>query len=176
MSQLPFSVLYLNGPLVTVVLLIPVQPASSSSSDSRAKVSWLLIPRNVWLKTPAGRRDNRRSRPVRRGKDRRTCDCGVAKGGRRTFSPRIVIKIDRCDQPRAGLSSQWRACNRVRVRPPLTIGRRHGIYQLMKSQLTSALALTRPEYRQRWFGGASCGHVMLANIGQPSPCGGVPPG
>jgi len=62
------------------------------------------------------------------------------------------------------------------VRPALTIGRRHGIYQLMKSRLTSGLALTRPEYRQRWFGGASCGHVMLVNIGQPSRCGGVPPG
>ena len=65
---------------------------------------------------------------------------------------------------------------RSAVGPALTIGRRHGIYQLMKSRLTSGLALTRPEYRQRWFGGASCGHVMLVNIGQPSRCGGVPPG
>jgi len=62
------------------------------------------------------------------------------------------------------------------VGPALTIGRRRGIYQLMKSRLTSGLALTRPECRQRWFGDASCGHVMLVNIGQPSRCGGVPPG
>jgi len=73
-------------------------------------------------------------------------------------------------------AQKWTSLPRSAVGPALTIGRRHGIYQLMKSRLTSGLALTRPEYRQRWFGGASCGHVMLVNIGQPSRCGGVPPG